>query len=88
MSEGILIAAFLLIAGALSAIAKLLWDHVQHCKEVHSKLAEIGADVKRIQVDVGTHETGLRGATHELSNRVTEISMRLSLVERHREDGR
>jgi 5-enolpyruvylshikimate-3-phosphate synthase len=88
MSEAVQLAAFLLVAGAIATIAKLLWGHVQHCKEVHSKLAEIGGDVKRIQTDIGTHETGLRGATHELSNRMTEVSMRLSVIERRSESQR
>lgn len=82
MSEGVLISAFLLVAGSIATIAKLLWEHVQHCKDVHSKLAEISADVKRIQIEVGTHDSGLRGTVHKSANRVTEIDMRLSVLER------
>lgn len=84
MSEAVQIAAFLLIAGAIATIAKLLWNHVEHCKEVHGKLAEIGADVKRIKEDVGTHESGLRGAVHKTANRVTEHEARLIVLERRR----
>lgn len=82
MSEAVQIAAFLLVAGAIATIAKLLWEHIQHCKEVHGKLSEISGDVKRIQQDIGTHETGMRGAIHETANRMTELSMKMSMLER------
>lgn len=88
MSEGVQIAAFLLVAGAIATIAKLLWEHVQHCKDVHAKLAEIASDVKRIQVDIGTHDTGLRGTVHKNANRVTELDMRLGVLERKKEQER
>lgn len=65
----------------LGAISGLLWRHVEHCKEVHSKLAEIGADVKRIQSDIGTHETGIRGTVHKTANTVLVLDGRVSLLE-------
>jgi hypothetical protein len=82
MSETVQIAAFLLVAGGIATVAKLLWDHVQHCKEVHGKLAEIGADVKRIKEDIGTHDSGMRGTVHKTANRVTEHEARIITLER------
>lgn len=88
MSEGVQIAAFLLVAGAIATIAKLLWDHVQHCKEVHGKLAEISGDVKRLMQDIGTHDTGIRGAVHKAANRIIEHEGRLMSLERRQESER
>lgn len=82
MSEAVLIAAFLLIAGAIGWLAKLLWDHVQHCREVHAKLAEIGSDVRRIQADIGTHDTGMRGTIHKTANEVTALRGEVLLLKR------
>ena len=82
MSEAVLIAIFLLIAGAIGWLAKLLWDHVQHCREVHAKLAEIGSDVRRIQADIGTHDSGMRGTIHKTANAVTALQMELAATRR------
>jgi hypothetical protein len=83
MTETVLVAAFVLVAGAIATIAKLLWDHVQHCKDVASRLAEIGADVKRIQIDIGTHESGIRGTVHKCANTLIVHEARLGTLERH-----
>lgn len=88
MSEAVLISAFLLIAGAIGTLAKLLYDHVQNDKEVYAKISEIAGDVKRIKEDVGSHETGLRGTVHKTANRVTEIDMRVAMLERRKEHER
>lgn len=82
MSEAVQIAAFLLVAGAIATIAKLLWDHVQHCKAVHEKLAEIGGDVKRIKDDIGTHETGMRGTIHKTANAVIVLESEVRRITR------
>lgn len=84
MSEAVQIAAFLLVAGAIATLAKLLWDHVQHCKEVHGKLAEISGDVKRVIQDVGTHDSGLRGTVHKCANTLIVHEGRLMALEKDR----
>lgn len=57
-------------------------------EKLHALNGSLLERVARLDRDIGTHETGLRGATHELSNRVTEISMRMSLIERRQENQR
>jgi hypothetical protein len=71
-----------LLTITIGAIAAALWAHVGHCKEVSAAVARMEARLERLAIDVGTHETGLRGAVHETANRVTEISMKLSLLEK------
>jgi Tfp pilus assembly PilM family ATPase len=66
----------------VGAIAAALWVHASHCKVIAAAVARIEATVERVCVDIGTHDTGLRGAVHETSNRVTEHGMRIAMLER------
>ena len=83
MNEAVLLWILGGLLGGILTIAKLLWDHVQHCKEVHERLAEIGADVKRLVVDVGTHETGLRGHVHTVAKFADQLEKRVYVLERN-----
>jgi hypothetical protein len=49
------------------------------------RFARLDADVERMKQDIGTHETGLRGAVHRSSNVVTALEMRVAILERERE---
>ena len=71
-----------LLTIVIGAIAAALWAHVGHCKDVASAVARIETNVTRLTQDIGTHETGLRGAVHEVANRVSEHGMRISMLER------
>lgn len=82
MSESVLLWILGGLLLAFTAIAGALWRHVEHCKEVHTKLAEIGSDVRRIKEDIGTHETGMRGTVHKCANRLIEHEARLVTLER------
>lgn len=66
----------------IGAIASALWAHVGHCKEVAAAVARMESQLERVATDIGTHETGLRGAVHETANRVTELSMKVGLMEK------
>lgn len=48
------------------------------------RFARLEADVERMKIDIGTHETGLRGAVHRTATHVTELEMRVALIERER----
>lgn len=84
MSEAVQIAAFLLVAGAIATLAKLLWDHVQHCREIHAKLASIEGKVDRVVSEVGTHEMGLRGTVHKCANTLIAHEGRLIALEKEK----
>lgn len=66
----------------VGAIAAALWVHVGHCKEITAAMARVEAKVERLTIDIGTHDTGLRGAVHEAANRVTEHGLKISMLER------
>jgi hypothetical protein len=55
---------------------------------VHSRVVRVETRVDRLESEIGTHESGLRGAVHKTANRVTEIDMRLNALERRRQDER
>ena len=63
-------------------IGSRLWAHVVECKGVGEKVARIDADVERMKQDIGTHDTGMRGALHRGATHTTELEMRLSILER------
>lgn len=46
------------------------------------RFARLESDVERMKTDIGTHETGLRGAVHKTANTVTALEMRVSLLEK------
>jgi len=66
----------------VGAIAAALWVHVGHCKEIAAAMARLQATVERLAQDIGTHDTGLRGAVHETANRVTEHGLKIAMLER------
>lgn len=72
---------FGVVFACLVGLGGLIWRHVEHCKDVHAMLAEVRSDVKRLVVDVGTHETGLRGHVHKLANAQLIMDGRVSLLE-------
>lgn len=48
------------------------------------RFARVESDVERMKVDIGTHETGLRGVVHRTATHVTELEMRVTLLEKER----
>lgn len=63
-------------------IGSRLWTHVVECKATGATVASIGVDVERMKQDIGTHDTGMRGAIHRIATHATEIEMRTALLER------
>lgn len=69
-----IIGTLVLISASINGfIAKAMFDHIKECREFRAEVAGMNADLKRVQQDIGTHETGLRGSVHELRNRVTPV---------------
>lgn len=88
MSEGILIAIFSVMAGAIAALAGMHWRHTEQCKLSDEKLAEIGSDVKRIIQEIGTHETGMRGTIHKHASVLTRHELEIENFRRRRQGDR
>lgn len=63
--------ALALIGSLLGSVVVTIW-----------RFARLEADMERMKVDVGTHETGLRGAVHRTANAVTALEMRVTLLEK------
>lgn len=60
------------IAGALlGSLAGSIW-----------RFARLESDVERMKEDIGTHDTGLRGAVHKSASLVTAIEARVTWLER------
>lgn len=78
---GIVITVQLAVVGF---IVKALWDHVEACKVTASSLASLNTNVARIMVDIGSHESGLRGQTHDHAGVLTQHEMRIEMLERGR----
>ena len=91
MSETAILWLFGTVIGVLSLIIAgiwgALWGHITHCKDVASDVSMLKTNMTRVMQDIGTHETGLRGAVHEAANRLTEQGMKIALLE-NREDQR
>lgn len=67
---GILVTVILALAGAL-------YKHVKECREVRATLATIATQVAAMAAEIGSHDTGLRGAMHRLRDETRQALMRL-----------
>lgn len=52
---------------------------------VHGRVSRAESRLDRLEQEIGTHETGLRGTVHKTANRVTELDMRLAVIERRKD---
>jgi len=52
---------------------------------VHGRVSRAESRLDRIEQEIGTHETGIRGTVHKTANRLTEIDMRVAMLERRKE---
>ena len=50
------------------------------------KQARMEERMKRVEQDIGTHDTGLRGQVHEHASRLTEHEIRLTTLEERWDD--
>lgn len=61
-------------------------DRAAENLQITKELAAITESLRRVQTDIGTHETGLRGQLHRLSNDIGPIIVMERLRSRKRED--
>jgi len=74
MSEQFMIAAFLLIAGAIGGLFMLLFNHVKECREVREKITHIAAVAESIKAEIGDHESGIRGQLHDHRKHLVKLA--------------
>lgn len=64
----------------LGAFGTVLWTHLRDCNgfrvDQARMLGQIAADLKRVQLDIGDHESGLRGQVHRLASDITPYIVR------------
>jgi hypothetical protein len=75
----------------LGAVVWAIWSHSHDCRDFRVKLAamiaDIGTRLTRIEMDIGTHDTGMRGDLHRLRNDVSPlITMERLRQERERRE--
>lgn len=76
---GILVTIQLAVMGWF---ATQLLAHVSECRRLGAQVEGLSRDVERMKADIGTHDTGLRGAVHKTSNLCTALEMRVGTLER------
>ena len=64
----------------IGAIVSAMWSHLQVCKDTAITLAALNTNVLRVMVDIGTHETGIRGTLHEHSQMLTRHELDLHVM--------
>lgn len=86
MSEAVAIAGFLVCAGAIGWLAKLIVDHLRECRKIQADAATthamLIATLERIEREIGDHETGLRGRLHDQQNALLKLEGRVSRIDR------
>lgn len=71
-----------ILMGTMGFFATQLWAHVVECRQLMARLEGISKDVERMKEDIGTHETGMRGEIHRVSNMCGQHELRLTNLER------
>lgn len=90
MSETTILWLFGTVIGLqTSVIGALVLAAIQHsrdCRDFRAQIAGFIADIKakldRVERDIGTHETGLRGQLHRLSSEMTPIAVWAQMEQR------
>lgn len=76
MSETLQIWLFGGAFGMIGVLFVLWWHHASMCGGTSADIAVIKASLIRIERDIGTHETGLRGQVHQLASDIAPYVIR------------
>ena len=66
----------------ISALARVVWNHVSECKAVTATVSRIDTNISHIMKDIGTHETGMRGTIHKMTQMVYAHELKIAAMER------
>lgn len=76
MSETLQIWLFAGAFGMIGVLFALWWHHASTCGRTSEDIAVIKGMLGRIERDIGTHETGLRGQVHKLASDISPYIVR------------
>lgn len=71
-----------ILMGIMGFFATQLWAHVVECRQLMARLEGLSTDVERMKEDIGTHQSGLRGAVHKTATMCTEHELKIQILER------
>lgn len=74
--------------GAIIWLINALREHEKTCTENAAKLATLQTQMVRVIVDIGDHESGIRGEAHSQANALTRHEMDIALLKDRLEDER
>lgn len=66
----------------LGFLAKMQIAHERECRQASSRIASLEVDLERMKEDIGTHDSGMRGAIHKTANIATRLEMKIAALER------
>jgi hypothetical protein len=82
MSEAVLLWALGIIVTIVIGLSVAIFNHVKECREPRATLAELKSEMARVKEDIGTHDTGIRGHVHRISDQVGAQGLELELLKR------
>lgn len=66
-------------SGIVGVLFLMLWSHIRECKksgeERSAALAVLKMQQERLLIEVGSHETGLRGSLHKLRDELSPFAV-------------
>lgn len=82
MSEGVLIAAFGIVAVSIGGLYALMFQHISHCGKVHVSMGAMQEAIKRHDAEIGGRNSGIRGELHAQADHLTRHEMQISVLEK------
>lgn len=72
--------------GAIIWLINALREHERSCADNAARLATLQTQMARVLVDIGDHETGIRGEAHSQANLLTRLMMDVETMKRNGDD--
>lgn len=83
MSEGVLIAAFGIVAVAIGGLFALVLQHINQCSHHHTEMGAMREAIKRHDKEIGGRDSGIRGELHAQSDVLTRHELKIELLEKN-----